>query len=430
MNHIRPAIALLILSLVSAPAHAQERLSGSWRGYWSRAGDSMLVTLHIQRDTAGRYSATFDAERLRVSGIPFNEVRVDGCCDVTMVLRGDRTTATFTGKLAGDSLTGALRETIEGDGRFAYVRASSSGPAFEERDVTFASGDVTLAGTLLLPRSGNKLPAVVFLHGSGPEGRWGSRFLASQLASRGIAALIFDKRGVGKSAGDWRGATLDDLAADGAAAIEFLCKQPRIDSTRVGLHGHSQGGTLAPFVAARARGVAFIIGSAAAGTPTDSTEIYSILNSLLPRATSAEDSASARAYIGELVTVAYHMKPRTRLDSLANAMRGKPWFLPPPADDNPYWAFSREFGQYQALEWWSKTKVPVLLLYGGADQRVPAAESARRIEAALKRAGNRNLTVRIYPGADHTFRMPPGRGGWPVTAPNYVADLLNWLAKR
>ena len=108
MKQIRPAVALLILCLVTAPAHAQERLSGSWRGYWSRAGDSMLVTLHIQRDTSGRYSATFDAERLRVSGIPFNEIRLDGCCDVTMVLRGDRTTATFTGKLAGDSLSGAL----------------------------------------------------------------------------------------------------------------------------------------------------------------------------------------------------------------------------------------------------------------------------------------------------------------------------------
>ena len=174
----------------------------------------------------------------------------------------------------------------------------------------------------------------------------------------------------------------------------------------------------------------FVIGSAAAGVPTDSTEIYSILNSVLPRATTAADSVNARAYTSELVAVAYHKQPRVRLDSLMLAFRGQPWYFAAPANDNPYWSFSAEYARYRPLEWWSTLNVPVLLLYGGADQRVPAAESARRIEAALRRAGNRDVTVRIYPDADHTFRMPAGASGWPVTAPNYVADLLAWLAKR
>lgn len=62
--------------------------------------------------------------------------------------------------------------------------AASTGPTVEERDITFTNGNVRLPGTLLLPRAGNDLPAVVFLHGSGAEGRWASRYLATQMASR------------------------------------------------------------------------------------------------------------------------------------------------------------------------------------------------------------------------------------------------------
>jgi pimeloyl-ACP methyl ester carboxylesterase len=428
----RAVMNALALSLIACTGVAaqQERLAGDWRGYWVRAGDSMLVTMRVQRDPAsGSYQATFDAERLRVSGIPFARMQVQGCCDVTQELQGDRTTLVFTGKVGGDSLTGTFREESSA-GRFHYVRVPAAAPLFEERAVTFTNGSVTLAGTLLLPRQGDALAAVVFLHGSGAEGRWASRFLASHLASHGIAALIYDKRGVGGSTGDWRQATLEDLAADGAAAVASLRQEPRIDRARIGIHGHSQGGTLAPFIAARSSGVAFIIASAAAGVPTDSTEIYSILNSIYPSATSRADSANARMYTSELVGAAYHAWPRARLDSLAASFRGQPWFFAPPAADNSYWAFSRVFAQYQPLEWWARIRVPVLLVYGADDKRVPPAESGARIAATLLRSGNTDVTVRIFPGADHTFRLSPGPSGWAASPPDYIPTLLDWLARR
>jgi dipeptidyl aminopeptidase/acylaminoacyl peptidase len=316
------------------------------------------------------------------------------------------------------------------EGRFAYSRATLAAPSFDERDITFRSGDVTLAGTLLLPRGQGRVPAVVFLHGSGAEGRWASRYLAGQIAARGIASLIFDKRGVGGSSGDWRLAGPDDLAADAVAAVARLLEEPRIDPKRIGVHGHSQGGTLAPMVAVRSPHVAFIIASAAAGLPTDSVEVFSVLNSVLPAATTADDSASATQYARELVSVAYHARPRARLDSLAERLKGRPWFFPPPAADNQYWSFSRVFATYDPIDWWPRVKVPVLLVYGADDQRVPAAASASRIGSALRVGGNTQLTVQMHPGADHTFRLRPGPSGWPVTAPDYVPSLLSWLAQR
>jgi dienelactone hydrolase len=427
---MRALLGVLTLCLGPTGVQAQERLTGTWQGFWVRAGDSLPVTLTVEREPrTSRYTAAFTADRLRVSGIPFSDVRVQGCSEVTLVLQGDRTTIVFTGRMHGDSLTGMLREGPSA-GRFAYARVPATPPSFDEHPVTFPNGDVTLAGSLLLPRTGDSLPAVVFLQGSGPEGRWASRFLAGQLATRGIAALIFDKRGVGGSSGDWRHATPDDLAGDGAAAVSRLRQEPRIDGRRIGLHGHSQGGTLAPLVAARAPGVAFIVGSAAAGVPTDSTELFSLLNSVYPEATSAADSADAKAYAAELVAVAYHGRPRARLGSLAARFRDRPWFFAPPSSDNPYWSFSKAFARYHPLDWWARVRVPVLLIYGAEDQRVPAAESAERIAAVLRTAGNGDVTVRILPGADHTFRLPPGPSGWPVTAPGYLPALLDWFARR
>ena len=419
----------LILLMTPIPVQAQV-FHGTWQGYWIRAGDSMLVTLTIQRDSVtGRYAAAFDADRLRVRGIPFTEVAVQGCCDVSMTLRGDQTTAVFKGRLSGDSLTGTLEEST-GDGRFAYARVRTPPAPLEEREISFTSGEAKLAGTLLMPQRGNNLAAVVFLHGSGAEGRWASRFLATRLAERGVAALIFDKRGVGGSTGDWRRAGIDDLASDGAAAVARLRQEPRIDPRRIGLHGHSQGGTLVPMVATRATEVGFVIGSAAAGLPMDSVEIFSVLNAVYPAARSTLDSANARDYFEELVSVAYHQRPRARLDSLARSYRERPWFIAPPPPDNVYWSISPMFARYRALDWWSQVRVPVLLLYGADDQRVPAAASAERIAAALRRAGNDEVTIRLYPGADHTFRLPPGPGGWPATAPGYLSDLLDWIARR
>lgn len=404
-------------------------LAGSWKGYWTRAGDTLPVTMVVRRDTAGRHAATFDSERLRVSGIPFAEVRAEGCCDVTLVLRGDRSSTTFNGRLRGDSLTGVFREGTS-EGRFAYWRAAPTDRPFDERDVTFRSGAVSLAGTLLLPRGRGRVPAVVFLHGSGAEGRWASRYLASQIAARGIASLIFDKRGVGGSSGDWKLAGPDDLAADAVAAVARLRDEPRIDRRRIGIHGHSQGGTLAPMVAVRSPHVAFVIGSAAAGLPMDSVEVFSVLNSVLPAAATGDDSASAAQYVRELVSVAYHARPRARLDSLVQRLNGRPWFFQPPAADNQYWRFSRAFAAYDPIDWWRRVRVPVLLVYGAEDQRVPAAASAARIDSVLRAAGNTQVTVQIHPGADHTFRLRPGPSGWPVTAPDYVPRLVSWLAQR
>ena len=423
----------MILLLLAATLLAGQNISGDWQGYWSRAGDTMPVTLHIRRDSG--FAATFDSERLRVSGIPFNELVVQRD-RLTMVLRGDRTTSTFSGTIRGDAMRGTLSEDSEPDGVFFYRRVKNSPPPFEEREIIFNNGPLNLSGSLLLPpvpKSGVKpVPAVVFVQGSGAEGRWASRFLATQVVARGMAAFIYDKRGVGRSQGDWRSASPADLAQDAVAAIARVRQEPRIDGKRIGIHGHSQGGTLAPMIAVQSPDVAFIVASAAAALPMDSVELFSVLNYVYPRATTAQDSADALDYVTELVAVAYHGRSSsTRFDSLVRAFNGRPWYFAPPPPGDSYWMFSRLYAQYKPLDWWAKVRVPVLLLYGTEDQRVPARASSARIWATLERAAPQvSLTVHMVQGADHTYRLPPGPGGWPRTPTDYLPTLLDWLQQR
>lgn len=428
---MRECLAVFLSLLLATNPAAGQSPAGTWRGYWTRAGDTLPVTLVLHRDTAGTgYHASFSSERLRVRGIPFAQVRVDSCCSISMTLRGDRTTTVFDGRFRDDSsIAGTLREGAE-TGSFAYSRVSEASQTWLERDITFQNGAVRLSGTLLLPGSGRPTTGVVFLHGSGAESRWASRFLAEQIVAAGGAALIYDKRGVGASSGNWRSATIEDLAVDGRAAVAVLAAMPEMAGVVLGIHGHSQGGTLSPMIAARTPEVRFVIASAASGVRADTAEEFSIGNSVLSRARTLQDTTNARSFVTALVDAAYRARPRAVLDSLVNAHQGKPWYFNPPAPGDSYWTFSPLFFAFDAMAWWAQVHVPVLLLYGGADERVPARESAARIAAALARGGNGDITVRVFPGADHTFRLQPGPSGWPRTAGDYLPSLLSWLTEH
>jgi dipeptidyl aminopeptidase/acylaminoacyl peptidase len=112
-------------------------------------------------------------------------------------------------------------------------------------DVTFSSGDVTLAGTLARPDGPGPYPAVVMVGGSGPSNRNNDTLfppIREHLVGAGIAVLSYDKRGVGESSGSWLASTMDDLAVDAVAALGFLCDQPVVRAEAVGLFGHSEGG--------------------------------------------------------------------------------------------------------------------------------------------------------------------------------------------
>jgi dienelactone hydrolase len=134
-----------------------------------------------------------------------------------------------------------------------------------EEPLRFASGKVNLAGALVLPEGPGAHPTVVLFHDSGPQAR--DLFTARWLASQGVAALAYDKRGVGESTGDFRVIPFMELCDDGLAAIGYLKSRNEIDAKRIGAWGLSQGGWLGPLAASRSADVAFVIAVSGPGFP-------------------------------------------------------------------------------------------------------------------------------------------------------------------
>jgi len=136
----------------------------------------------------------------------------------------------------------------------------------EEVKYSNLTANVTLAGTLTLPRSEKPSPAVLLIAGSGPIDRDETVFghkpflvLADHLTKQGFAVLRVDKRGIGQSTGNYDVATTEDFAADALAGVEYLKTRKEVDAERIGLIGHSEGGLIAPMIAVKSNDVAFIV---------------------------------------------------------------------------------------------------------------------------------------------------------------------------
>jgi len=277
----------------------------------------------------------------------------------------------------------------------------------------------TLAGTLTIPKNAHgRVPAVVTITGSGPEDRDEAippvkgyrpfRELADTLGRRGIAVLRMDDRGFGGSGGNAMTATSEDFAQDIESGLAYLRTRPEIDSTRLALVGHSEGGLIAPLVAARdprVRAIVLMAGPAYTGRRIlEFQNRYALDHN--PKLT-----ASARDSIMRTV-------PHT-LDSLARA--------------NPWIGF---FLDYDPVSTARRVRQPVLIVQGATDQQV-TPEQADTLAAALRAGGNRDVTVRVIPEANHLFlRDPSGNPAGYTSLTDHALRrdalglIVDWLAAR
>ncbi len=183
---------------------------------------------------------------------------------------------TMTGRvcalLAGTLMAAAASAQVPGPAPADAIVQRPQDPVppypYRESDVSFTSAadGTRLEGTLTTPDGDGPFPAALLLSGAGPQDRdysvLGHRFflvLADHLTRRGIAVLRVDDRGAGASAGDSAQATLADAIGDVQAGVALLRTHPCIDSDRVGLIAHSEGGRVAPAAMAESEGIAFLV---------------------------------------------------------------------------------------------------------------------------------------------------------------------------
>lgn len=312
--------------------------------------------------------------------------------------------------------------------------ATSRVHEFTERDVVFRNGSVELHGTLFIPTVSEPVPAIVFLHGSGPHPRAGFRSYAEAFAKLGLAGLFFDKRGSGESGGSWITASIDDLAEDALAAVAYVKAQPEIDEARIGFWGISQAGWIAPLAAAQSDDIAFMILISGGGAGPRESEMFSYEHQFARRGLSGEERAQAtdlvHAYFDFLAT------GQERADLVARLEELRPGPLGPlaeqldrilPSEDNrANWRWVATYDPAPDIE---RIDVPVLLMFGDRDTNHPTTLAAERWREGLRKAGYPDVTLMMFPGAGHGIRMREGHTA-PGRAPfadGYMDVQLGWL---
>lgn len=416
-----------------APAPAAA-IAGYWRGQLQVPGAGALtIGLTITRGADGQLTATLDSPDQGAMGIAMSAVSLTGDkfhADVPTI-RGAFDAVLQPGATPGSmTLTGEWRQglgklplTLER--RDASERAAPKRPQeprkpypYLEEEVRYQNvkAGVTRAGTLTTPKASSPVPAVLLLTGSGPQDRdealMGHRpflVLADHLTRQGIAVLRVDDRGVGGSTGA-PGPTIPELAEDAVAGVEFLKTRREIDPSRIGLVGHSEGGTVAPLAATLSRDVRFLV--LLAGTGVTGEEILYAQGALIMRANGATEErvTRLRAQQEQLFAV-LKQEPdaavaETRLRAILEAAPEtsgrreqidgqvrtflQPWF--------------RALLTYDPQTALRKVTVPVLAINGEKDLQVPARENLAAIERGLKAAGNADVTTQILPGLNHLFQ--------------------------
>jgi uncharacterized protein len=284
--------------------------------------------------------------------------------------------------------------------------------AFRSSEARYQNGDVDLAGEWIRPVSEERAPAIVILQGSGSSDRsnaWAA-LIAHTLARCGVAVLLTDKRGSGASGGDWRNSSLLDLAADGAAGLQWVSSQPGVDRDRIGFLGLSQGGQVAPAAAALANEADFVVSWVTSVGPLKDALLYELLQTYrqhdLTEAQIGPLQEMARASFVWLETGEGwddYLAARERANDMGLSRATESW---PVDQQDGYWLFWRLNGSFDALPYWRRLAdrgIPGLVVLGEEDARdnVDVASTVRLLNEAV---GARVVTA-VIPGVGHSLQV-------------------------
>ncbi len=433
-------ILFIIICLISFQVMSQnysKKIIGFWQGTLSFSGKSVHIVFNIQKIDNDSLSGKMSVREQGVTDLPMDKTRLK---DSLLTMTCKAANIRYEGVFIADSMkikgiwkqNGAklpfeltYTDTIK---VVKHPQEPKKPFPYKEEEVTFESkGGVKLAGTLTYPSSGENFPAVVMVTGSGPQNRdeeiMGHKpflVIADYLTRQGIAVLRYDDRGTNSSTGDYAKATTLDNADDALAGIKFLETIPiaigkKINSKKIGVIGHSEGGIVAPMIAAKNKDVAFIIMLAGSGLSGD--KILNMQRELICRAEKMnEDSLKMDIALSEKVFAVIKKEKDNKKasdeirklimesipDSLKKDMKTSIKISQQIASvTSPWMRFFITYDPQQSLK---KVKCPVLALIGEKDLQVPAKENIPAIENALKKAKNKDYTVKEMPGLNHLFQ--------------------------
>ena len=438
-----------------------DRIVGVWEGTLSQV--NLRIVVHVENGDDGLL-VRFDSPDQNAYGIPADSVSFDG---EQLSFNVDSINAGYVGTLSRDGSLVRGRWSQSADlelnlGRVdkdsARARAQNPKPPFpyDIEDVSFDGGapDVTLAGTLTLPKSGD-YPVVVLVTGSGAQDRdetivghkpfW---VLADYLTRHGVGVLRYDDRGFAQSTGNISTATTADFADDALAAITYLRSRPDVIAHRIGVIGHSEGGNVVSILAGRE--APFSCGVLMAGPAVSGEQIHQrqvrmiierqpfpIADDLVKKIAAMNESLYAvsrmNASLEERRVIArdIYQSELAEFDEVERKLLNLNDEVQVDAIVTDWFRYFLDYDPRGDLE---LSKVPLLAVYGTLDLQVPPDQSVPVLENI--NANHGKIEVQTFPDLNHLFQhattgLPSEYGVIDETlAPEVMIVIKEWVLTK
>lgn len=428
-------ISILLLTLLTSFSLTAQDITGQWNGVLKVQGIQLRLIFNITKTNNG-FSSTMDSPDQGAKGIPVTNTTFDNSkikfevSTARIEYNGELKENKFVGvfKQGGQEFPMNLsRKTIEKEVANRPQEPTKPYPYYSE-DVTFKNtkDDILLSGTLTLPEKEGTYPAVILITGSGPQNRDEELVehkpflvISDYLTKNGIAVLRYDDRGVGQSKGDFKKATSADFATDVENAIAYLKTRKEINQKKIGLIGHSEGGLIAPIVAAKSEDVSFIVLLAGTGIQGDKlllmqqellATVYGVSEidikksietntALFKMIINSKDDLKLKTDLTNLINETFKQDSNAEIP---NNMTQDEFVLTQVNQiTRPWMHYFIKFNPAKTLE---KVKCPVLALNGEKDLQVPPKENLTAIKNALIKGRNTNITTKEFPNLNHLFQ--------------------------
>ena len=401
-----------------------QNIEGDWSGDIQVQGTKIGFTFTITKE-GDKYSSVVDIPKQGVKDLPVTSTTFK---DSTLTLNIAMAGITYEGKYENNAFVGNYKQAgltlplklTPGEKKLNRPQEPKKPFPYKSENIIVKNkkAGINLAATLTLPENVKKAPAVILISGSGPQNRdseiLGHKpflLLSDYLTRNGFAVLRFDERGVGESEGTFSTATSYDFADDVESFFNYLETRKDIDSENIGLIGHSEGGSVAPIIAARNKNVAFIVLMAGAGVQGSDLLLSQKKAMQQELGVDEETIEKAQKQLGKAYQMivnstenneAFQQKLTTYLDENFDEVQTHQQAQKLAQQLTSPWMYN--FIRYNPKPSLKKVKCPVLAINGSNDLQVPSKENLTSIETILTNNGNKKVTTREIKNLNHLFQ--------------------------
>jgi pimeloyl-ACP methyl ester carboxylesterase len=444
-------IIFSLILLVFLNLSYSQSLNSVWSGILNAGGQKIELRLHLIQNEDKTYSSNWDVPLQKAIGIVSSKTDL---VNSQLNIEIKAIAASYSGKMnaeankiqgtwtqAGHDFELNMEPYLTSNPSIIESKPPAPKPQTPKPPFSYLSKDIiyegaktklTYGATLTYPTNPSKFPLVILITGSGRQDRDETIFnhkpfavIADDLTKKGYAVLRVDDRGTDKSTGNFIESTTEDFAQDVEEHIRYAKTLPMIDTNKIGLCGHSEGGLIAPLVASRNKSVAFIILMAGPGIKI--TELMALQNeavlksvgvgqneidsylplykNLMKLVTQSTDQKMAIEKSKELtsqwfkstnkdfVLATTNISTEADIDKYVGAMVGQL--------STKWWKY---FANYDPQPTLQKVKCPVLAINGGADIQSVADQNLKGIQNSLLKGGNKKATIMKFDGLNHLFQ--------------------------